>query len=807
MTRIDELVGEIEALQDRLSKLSEANLRINESLDFDNVLHEVLKSARLLTDAHYGVITVLDKAGQVEEFLSSGLTSEENERLWVLPEGQRFFNYLSALPVPMRVQDFYSYFRSQGYPEFQVLAEVGSSFAGTVSFLAAPIRYCGEGLGYIFLGKKDPGQGFSRADEETLVMFASHAALVIANARRYREEQRARTDLEVLINTSPVGVIVFDAKTGEPVSLNREAGRIVGELLIPCESPVQLLEVVTFRRADGREISLEEFPMSQALSTGETVRAEEIVLQVPDGRQVVTLVNATPIYEEDGEVGSVIVTIQDMTPLEDLERMRFEFLGMVGHELRTPLAAITGSIVTLLDTSLELDQSEMRQFYRIIEEQSHYMRDLIGDLTDVARIESGTLDVTPEPAVVADLVDRARNIILNGEGESNIHINLPRDLPRVLADRRRIVQVLSNLISNATRHSPEGSAIQVTAARENFHVVIWVANEGKGVPTERLPYLFRKFSRFEIEGGGLESKGPGLGLAICKGIVEAHGGRIWAESDGEDLGTRFIFTLPLASESALAENAVERKPNRVQVQEKMSTRILVVDDDPYTLSNVRSVLSQAGYSPIVTGDPEEVPTLIREKRPHLVLLDLVMPGTDGIEMMENTVEMADLPVIFLSAYGRDQTIADALQKGASDYLVKPFSPTELVARIQAALRQRAAPDLHSQREPYRLGSLTIDYAERVVYLNDHPVQLTATEFRLLYELSVNAGRVMSHDQLLQRVWGMEVLGDSRLVRSFVKKLRRKLGDDAQNPTYIFTESRVGYRMAKAGGRRRRRRDS
>lgn len=184
--------------------------------------------------------------------------------------------------------------------------------------------------------------------------------------------------------------------------------------------------------------------------------------------------------------------------------------------------------------------------------------------------------------------------------------------------------------------------------------------------------------------------GPASGLAIRKGIVEAHGGRIRAESDGEDLGTRFIFTLPVAQDSALAKNVAEREPSPVQVQDRTSTRIMVVDDDPYSLRNVRSVLPQAGYSPIVTGDPEEGPALIREERPHLV-----MPGTDGIEMMENTVEMADPPVIFLSAYGRDQTIADALQKGATDYLVKPFSTTELVARIQAALLKRAAPDLHS----------------------------------------------------------------------------------------------------------------
>ena len=330
----------------------------------------------------------------------------------------------------------------------------------------------------------------------------------------------------------------------------------------------------------------------------------------------------------------------------------------------------------------------------------------------------------------------------------------------------------------------------MTAVHEGHHVSISVADQGKGVPAERLPHLFRKYFQFDSEG-----RGSGLGLAICKGIVEAHGGRIWAESHGEGLGTRFTFTLPVAAAAAITEKSDERRPHLAQPQARKSARILVVDDDPNMLRYVRSTLTEAGYSPVGTADPGEVAALIRTHKPDLVLLDLVLPGADGIEIMERTPAMAGLPVIFLSAYGRDRTIAEALQKGAADYLVKPFSPTELVARIEAALRKRSAPGLYEQRQPYRLGDLIIDYARRRVTVENRPVHLTATEYDLLQTLAVNAGRVLSHDQLLENVWNESEAGNSKLLRSFVRQLRRKLGDDARNPTYIFTEPRVGYRMA------------
>ena len=793
MKQPHELLKENEALRARLSRLSRASMRINESLDFDKVLHGVLDSACSLTGARYGVITLLGNAVEVEDFLTFGMSPAETELLKNVPNGMRFVEYFSGISAPIRLRDLLEHFRAQGLPDFRPPMKVSDP----LTLLVAPIHHRDERVGNIFVAERGPDLEFTPEDEETLVMFASQAALVIANARRYREEQRAKTDLETLINTSPVGVVVFDAKAGVPGSFNREAKRIVGGLRMPGKSLEDLLEVMTYRRADGREISLDETPLSGTLITGETVRLEEIVMQVPDGRSVTTLINATPILSEEGDVESVVVTMQDMTPLEEMERLRAEFLGMVSHELRVPLTSIKGSATTLLDEASMLDPAEMREFHRVISDQADRMRSLVSDMLDVARIETGTLPVSPEPSDVAALVDEARMLFVSTGRANNINIDLAPELPQIMADRRRIGQVLNNLLSNAARHSNERSSIRVSAVWQKYHVAISVTDEGKGIPVDRLRYLFRKFSRIDAGDQRGDLAGSGLGLSICRGIVEGHGGRIWAESDGPGLGARFTFTVPVVEQEGV-RGAVDASPlaSHQDVETEDRKRILAVDDDPLTLRYVRDALSKAGYAPIVTGDPEDVDRLLEEKKPHLVLLDLMLPGAYGIDLMKQIMETAEVPVIFLSAYGQENIIARAFEMGAADYVVKPFAPTELAARIKSALLRRTVVSRLTLPDAYVQGELTIDFGEHQAIVAGYPVELTATEYALLYELSVNAGLVMTHDQLLRRVWGEGNSGDSGLVRTIVKRLRNKLGDDARNPAYIYTQSGVGYRMKK-----------
>ena len=786
--RRDELNREIEVLRDRLARMSEAMLRINESLDLDTVLNEVLDSACSLTGAKYGTIVLHDQ-DRLRDAVSYGVSPEVAEQFCLLPETPAYFEHFRKLRRPVRTADFSKYTREVNLPQFDNVPPVRRD----TTFLGAPLRHRGGTVGTFLLAEKKGGLAFTPADEETLVVFASQASLVISNARRYREEQTARSGLQTLIDTSPVGVALFDIEKGVPLLFNQEATRIMENLMDPGQSPIEILSEMTIRRSDAQDIDLQQVSLADALGRRETLRAEEIVLEVPDGRSVRTLVNASPVFLQDGGGEAMFVTIQDMTPLEHLEQLRAQFLGMVSHELRAPLTSIKGSAATVLGSPSSLGAAEMMQFFRIIDQQADHLNGLINDLLDVAHIDSGTLSVRTEPTELAALVDEARNLLLGGGAKVDVRVYIPPDLPMVMADARRVVQVLNNLLSNARRHSYEASVVRISAECEDFQVAISVSDDGHGVSSDRLPHLFRKFS--SMAGGDPASRGSGLGLAICKGIVEAHGGRIWAESDGPGLGSKFTFTLPAVQGAGYGVSDGMVPGSRSQGLGEEQIRFLAVDDDPHTLRFLRDTLSKSGMEPILTGDPGEALHLMG-KEPHLVLLDLMLPGTDGLSLMHRIRERSDVPVIFLSAYGQEEVVARALNMGAADYIIKPFSPTELEARVRAALRKHAATEF---LPPYEFADLTINYGERSVALAGRQLKLTSTEYRLLSGLASNAGRVLTYGRLMRDVWGTRDRSDVRPMRTVISNLRRKLGDDADHPTYIFTVPRVGYRMAKPTG--------
>lgn len=616
--------------------------------------------------------------------------------------------------------------------------------------------------------------------------------------QRKRAEEALRERLEVLVDTSPVGVLVADAGSGRVSLANREARRIFGFPRRPEDRLQSYEQAAVSRRPDGEAYAAEELPLQRALGRGERVSAEEVVLEFPDGRTVPTLVSAAPIYSAHGNIMGAIAVIQDITPLEEAEKLRSEFLGIVSHELKTPLTAIKGAAATALGSPEPLGAEETRELFQIIDEQGDRLRDLVNNLLDMTRIEAGRLSVSPEPTDLRAVLDEAEANFIRGGHSRELEIEVPDDLPSVNADSGRIVQVVGNLLANAARFSPPTVPIIIEVEHDSVSATVHVRDRGRGIAKEKLHHLFKKFARLH-EDEGEKLSGSGLGLAICKGIVEAHGGRIWAESAGEGQGATFSFTLPIASSASvttLSDTARSAVHLRKVTRRGERTRLLVVDDEPQILRYFQRTLNEAGYEPIVTGDPSQVARLVELEEPDLILLDLVIPGISGFDLLRHIREFSNAPIIIVTASEREEDTVRALKMGADDYVTKPFSPTELFARIEAVLRRRVSPDLLEDRPPFALGDLTINFSERRVTVAGRPVSLSATEYKLLYELATHAGRVLTHDQVLQRVWGSEYQGETGLLRSFVALLRRKLGDDARSPRFIFTEPGVGYRIPR-----------
>jgi PAS domain S-box-containing protein len=372
-----------------------------------------------------------------------------------------------------------------------------------------------------------------------------------------------------------------------------------------------------------------------------------------------------PITGPDGPLGHGRL-VRDVTKERDVDRLKDELVSVVSHELRTPLASLVGFAELLL--ARDFPVAQRRQFLETMLQEGQRLTALINDFLDLQRIESGRQELVPVPTALGPLLHRAATAV-GDDAARPVALDLPADLPMVLADPDRLQQVVVNLLGNARKYSPQGGAVTITASVGAGALEVAVADQGLGLPPEALPRLFRSFYRVD-NSDRRAIKGTGLGLAISRKIVEAHGGRIRAESAGLGRGSTFRFTVPLATASAVDRD------------------VLVVEDDDGFARLLAAALAEHGHSSARVAGAEAALADVARSRPRAVVLDLLLPGLSGEGFLRRLRDAGEhLPVVVVTVRDLDAAARQALAElGVTAVLRKgPGVAPATAAAVDAAL--------------------------------------------------------------------------------------------------------------------------
>jgi DNA-binding response OmpR family regulator/signal transduction histidine kinase len=514
-------------------------------------------------------------------------------------------------------------------------------------------------------------------------------------------------------------------------------------------------------------------------------------------------VRSFPVHDEPGDVLGWGMLLDDVTLERASEKDKAEALALAAHELKTPLAVIKGSATTLLANSQRWDPAAQREMLQLIDEQCDQLHELVNGLLDVWRLDAGMLPINPALIHLPELLEP---LVARWQALSSRHrfdLKLPAELPGLVADRGRLEQALNHLLDNAVKYSAGGEII-VEVTVSDGRVDVSVADQGRGLMQDHLERIFDRFYRVIDEGERIP--GSGMGLAVAKAIVQAHGGHIWAESAGSGGGATFHVALPLTpyrSPTSLAPTRANSGPLTLPPEAAYTHRqsdqltILIVDGDPGIVRYLRANFEAQHYRVFSAADIPQASSLVEREEPDLLLLDVDVSGTAGFDLLERLREFSSVPVMMMSAQPNEAECVRALDLGAIDYLSKPFSIQEVLARVRAALRHRGQQaERTSQSTVFSSGDLTIDFAQRQVWVGEREVQLSRTEYKLLAVLAQNAGMVLTHELLLEKVWGPGYHREMDFIWVYIRRVRRKVEPDPSQPHYILTVPGVGYKLAR-----------
>ncbi len=372
---------------------------------------------------------------------------------------------------------------------------------------------------------------------------------------------------------------------------------------------------------------------------------------------------------------------------EQAARSRDEFVATVSHELRTPLNSVLGW-ARLLRLG-KLDQGGVARAIETIERSAATQAQIVDDVLDVSRIMRGELRLDVHPVDLLPVIEAAVDAVRPAAAARQIHVALALSpqAGQVSGDHARLQQVIWNLVSNAVKFTHTGGRVEVRLDRDGGEVVTAVKDTGIGIDPAFLPHLFERFRQADSSTTRAHG-GLGIGLAIVRHLVEAHGGTVRAESAGRGRGSTFTVRLPAAAARRGVTVAAPRASSDQAwpLAGLARLRVLVVDDDPDSREVVREVLEQAGAMVVVAGSAHEALQAIEERPPDVLLSDLGMPGEDGYQLMRRVRALdpasgGTVPAAALTAYTQAEDRRAAQEAGFQGYLSKPIDPAELTAAV------------------------------------------------------------------------------------------------------------------------------
>jgi len=684
--RVAERTEELQVERDRAEMLFRIASELVSSLDVDRVLHQTLAILRDGVKAERGLIVVMDiPSGRLLQRASIGYPYATPPSGRPAPAGlqEGLVGWVMSRATPLVLPDVTQDERWVPLP----------GDTNTVSALVVPILGGGgEALGALILQSSRAG-AFGDMDLRLVETAAVQLGNALNNAELYRlireqaehmgsmlrSQQIEAAKSQAILEGIADGVLVTDPN-GRVVLFNAAAERILG---IKREEALGRLfdEMVGLYGSMAREWALH---IEQWRQSPETHHSGQYLAQRIELGERFISVHLSPVISSTQEFLGLVSVFRDITTEVQADRAKSDFVSMVSHELRTPMTAVKAYVdLLLMETPGPLTEQQ-RKFLKVVKSNSERLIDLVSDLLDISRIEAGKVTLVRQPVDVAELIEQVAMTIAPNIEEKGQHLRMvvPAGLPKAYGDAARLTQILTNLVGNAHKYTPEGGSIAIYAYVRHGMMHVAVADTGIGISPENQRKVFERFYRVD-DPGVRETTGTGLGLSIAALLVQMHGGQIWLESEvGE--GSTFYFTVPLAE----GEPAGDLGEAPSVVSAPALKTILVVEDDPDVADLLRFMLKRAGYEVLVTASGKEALALARERHPDLITLDIWLPDINGFEVLEQLKHepaTRDIPVVILSVVSDQER---GLRLGAAAYLTKPLNEEQLLRALSQVLTQQ-----------------------------------------------------------------------------------------------------------------------